>query len=81
MATAEVDALPKAASSLTIRENGPKSDSKAERPRKRMRPMNPDEARNQVLDEFLTPDPAFSTEWLNKLQQYVAMNMKFGRRG
>lgn len=49
----------------------PKPADESERPRKRLRPSNPDEARQQLLDEFLTPDPAFSTEWLNKLQQYA----------
>jgi antiviral helicase SKI2 len=40
------------------------------RPRKRVKPTD-DERRTQLEEEFLTPSHAFSTEWLNKLQQYV----------
>jgi hypothetical protein len=75
MATAEDRALSNAVNDLAIRDNAAETDIKSERPRKRMRPMNPDEARQQLLDEFLTPNPAFSTEWLNRLQQYETRGM------
>ena len=40
------------------------------RPRKRSKPSIGE--RRQVLeDDFLKPSRSFSTEWLNKLQQYV----------
>lgn len=40
------------------------------RPRKRVKPTET-EIRNKLEEQFLTPSHNFSTEWLNKLQQYV----------
>lgn len=40
------------------------------RPRKRVKPTT-DELKEQLEKEFLAPSPTFSTEWLNKLQQYA----------
>ncbi|RPA97840.1 antiviral helicase [Choiromyces venosus 120613-1] len=37
-------------------------------PRKRVKP-DPSELREQLQQEFLTPSPEFSNEWLNKLQK------------
>jgi len=39
-------------------------------PRKRSKP-DKSQLREQLQQEFLTPSPVFSTEWLNKLQKYV----------
>lgn len=40
------------------------------RPRKKAKPTD-DEQRSRLEELFLTPSHTFSTEWLNKLQQYV----------
>jgi antiviral helicase SKI2 len=40
------------------------------RPRKRVKPTD-EEHCAQLEKEFLTPSTTFSTEWLNKLQQYA----------
>lgn len=40
------------------------------RPRKRVKPSEA-EQRTKLEQDFLTPSPTFSTEWLNKLQQLV----------
>ena len=40
------------------------------RPRKRSR-VGPDQVKRELEQEFLTPSVQFSTEWLNKLQQYA----------
>lgn len=40
------------------------------RPRKRVKPTA-EQQRGKLEEEFLTPSHKFSTEWLNKLQQYV----------
>jgi len=47
------------------------------RPRKRSKPSI--EAQRQILeDDFLKPSHSFSTEWLNKLQQYVPFSFENG---
>jgi len=40
------------------------------RPRKRVKPTD-DDQKAQLEAEFLAPSHTFSTEWLNKLQQWV----------
>jgi hypothetical protein len=47
------------------------------RPRKRAKPTE-DELRKQLEEDFLTPSHAFSTEWLNKLQQYIIVSHVLG---
>lgn len=39
-----------------------------QRPRKKIR-QNPDEIKDNLEKSFLAPSTAFSSEWLNKLQQ------------
>ena len=43
-----------------------------QRPRKRVK-QNPEDLKKELEQKYLTPSPSFSTPWLNKLQQYVAL--------
>jgi antiviral helicase SKI2 len=42
----------------------------SQRPRKRVK-QDPEELKRSLEEKYLTPSTSFSTEWLNKLQQYV----------
>jgi antiviral helicase SKI2 len=40
-----------------------------QQPRKRIK-QDPEELKRELEQKYLTPSTSFSTEWLNKLQQY-----------
>lgn len=41
------------------------------RSRKKIRRHNEEDLKKELEDEFLTPSPRFSPDWLNRLQKYV----------
>lgn len=72
------DSISEALERLQLHEESAKDDpiddilSKTAVHRQRLR--DPDELKAHLEDKYLSPSQTFSTEWLNRLQQYVILD-------